>query len=363
LSERLPYAGDNEQMHIAHVTNFYSVPALSPSSAVRAQGIAYRAAGHEFSVIVPGTVASVAWTEYGTLVTVAARGAAIRRGFVRIPLAIRRALDRLVPDRIEVADRLSFRQLGAWARENHVPAVLFADDVLADWATDAALKNYDRVVCGIDGATLSPVRSGAGKIVTMQPGVDLEIFTPLRHNSALRDTSGAELIAVCAAPLTATGSVSIAIDAIRKLTEDGTDVHLVVLGDGPLRHRLERSAHGLPVQFLRANNLSLAERAEVFATADFALVTAGGTVGHAVALEALASGTPVIVSGSIRSRIEFRSGGGVSTTADPARVVNAVSKLSEVSVESRRRAARETALPFDAMPLSRAMIELHDSLN
>lgn len=362
MPERLPHAGDNEQMHIAHVTSFYSVAALSPSSAVRARGIAYRAAGHEFSVIVPGTAASVTWTEYGTVITVPARGAAIRRGFVRIPLAIRRALDRLVPDRIEVADRLSFRQLGVWARDNHVPAVLFADDVAADWATDAALKNYDRVVCGLHGATFPLVQSAASKVVTLQPGVDLEIFTPLRHNSALRDTSGADLIVVCAAPLTAAGSVSIAIDAIRKLTDQGTDVHLVIVGDGPLRYRLERSAYGLPVQFLSAEDLSLAERAEVFATADFSFVTVGGAVGHAVALEALASGTPVIMSGNIRSRIDFRNGGGVSTDADPSHIVHAVRVLSEESVESRRRAARETALPFDAMPLSQAMVELHESL-
>lgn len=362
MPERLPHTGDNEWMHIAHVTSFYSVPALSPSSAVRARGIAYRAAGHEFSVIVPGTVASIAWTEYGTLITVPARGAAIRRGFVGIPLAIRRALDRLVPDRIEVADRLSFRQLGVWARENRVPAVLFADDVPADWATDAAVKNYDRVVSSFHGATITPAKSHSVKVMELRPAVDLEIFTPLRHNSGLRDTSGADLVVVCAAPLTAAGSVSIAIDATRKLSDDGTDVHLVVLGDGPLRFRLERSANGLPVQFLSAKDLSLAERAEVLATADFSLVTVGGTVGHAVALESLACGTPVIVSGNVQCPIEFRNGGGASTDADPARVVHAVKILCKESVESRRRAARETALPFDAMPLSQAMIKLHESL-
>jgi len=362
LPERLPHARDNRSMHIAHVTSFYSASALLPSSAVRTRGIAYRAAGHEFSVIVPGTVASVAWTEYGTVVTIPARGAALRRGFVRIPFAIRRALVRLVPDRLEVADRLSFRQLGVWARENQVPAVLFADDVAADFATDRAWENYDRVVCGIHSSTFTPAQYASDNIVTMRPVVDLEIFTPLRHNSTLRDTSGADLIVVCAAPLTAAGSVSLAIDAIRELADQGTDIHLVVVGDGPLRSRLERSAHGLPVQFLSASDLSLSERSEVFATADFALVTVDGSVGHAVALEALASGTPVIMSGFTHHSIDFRDGGGVTTDADPAQIVHAVSVLGEESVESRRRAARETALAFDAMPLARAMVELHESL-
>ena len=343
-----------------HVTSFYSVPALSPSSAVRARGIAYRAAGHEFSVIVAGKAASVRWTEFGTVVTIPVRGAAIR--FVRIPLAIRRALERLVPDRIEVADRLSFRQLGVWARENSVPAVLLADDVPADWSTDAALKNYDRVVCGIVGSDHTRMPHTTPMLTTIPPGVDLEIFTPLRHDPALRDTSDADLVLVCAAPLTAAGAVAVAIDAVRYLTTGGHDVQLVVLGDGPLRHRLERSAQDLPVQFLAAHDLSLAERSEVFATADLALVTVDGHEGHAVALESLASGTPVVLCGANQPPIDFLVGGGVSTDSDPSGIATAVTALAGESVETRRGAARGTALPFDAMPLARAMIELHESL-
>jgi alpha-1,6-mannosyltransferase len=328
-------------------------------------------------VIVPGLTPSVAWTEYGTVVTVPARGTARGRSFVRIPVAIRRALERLVPDRIEVADRLSFRQLGVWARENHVPAVLFADDIPDEVTTEDAVTNYDRVLCGSvvfgsvgcggnggdsHSATPSPERSDAAKFVSIHEGVDLEIFTPLRHNSALHDASNAGLLLVCAAPLTATGAVSMAIDAVRILVDQGTDVHLVVVGDGPLRRRLERNAQGLPVQFLGANDLLLAERSEVFATADFALVTTGGNHAYGVVLESLASGTPVILSGTIGRPFDFRSGAGVSTSADPAHLVQAISRLSTESVYHRRCAARETALAFDSMPLSRAMVELHESL-
>lgn len=362
MPERLPHARDNGQMHIAHVTSFYSLSALTPSSAVRARGIAYRAAGHEFSVIVPGTSASMTWTEYGTVITIPARSAALRRGFVPIPLMIRRALDRLAADRLEVADRLSFRQLGAWAKENQVPAILFADDTSANWATEKALENYDRVVCGIQNAQIGSTPPTSEKIITIRLGVDLEIFTPLRHNAVLRDTTGAHLILVCAAPLTSTGAVSIAIDTIRKLAAEGNDVHLVILGDGPLAARLERSAHGLPTQFLSARDLSLTARSEVFATADITLVTAAGAVGHATALESLASGTPVIMGGLDQPHIDFKDGGGLVTDADPSDIVNAIHALSAEPVESRRRAARETALPFDAMPLNRAMMELHSAL-
>ncbi|TQO18620.1 alpha-1,6-mannosyltransferase [Rhodoglobus vestalii] len=362
MAERLPRARHNEQMHIAHVTSFYSLSALTPSSAVRARGIAYRSAGHEFSVIVPGTVSAVTWTEYGTVITVAARRAALRRGFVPIPLAIRRAIDRLVPDRLEVADRLSFRQLGVWARENQVPAVLFAEEIPADWFTDGALASYDIVVHNSRTEESSPARTAENKAAAIPQGVDIEIFTPLRHNPALRDRSGAELVVVCAAPLTVAGAMSSALEATRRLAAQGHDVHLVVVGDGPLRSRLERSASGLPVLFLSAQDLSLAERAEVFATADFALVTMGGTAGHGLALEALASGTPVIASGPAQHPIDFCFGGGLSTDSDPAHIANAIVSLAMNSVESRRLAARQSSLPFDAMPLNRAMIALHESL-
>jgi alpha-1,6-mannosyltransferase len=360
LAERLPSSRDNRQMHIAHVTSFYSLPALTPSGAVRARGIAYRSAGHEFSVIVPGTVSAVTWTEYGTVITVAARGAALRRGFVPIPLAIRRAIDRLVPDRLEVADRLSFRQLGVWARENHVPAVLFAEEIPTDWFTDGALASYDRVVHNLGAERSSPTQTADDKAVAIPQGVDIEIFTPLRHNPALRGRNGAELVVVCAAPLTVAGGVSSALEAIRRLAAQGHDAHLVVVGDGPLRSRLERSASGLPVLFLSAHELSLAERAEVFA--DFALVTMGGTAGHGLALEALASGTPVIASGPAQHPIDFCVGGGLSTDSDPTHIANAIVSLATNSVESRRLAARRSSLPFDAMPLNRAMIALHESL-
>ncbi|MGV8910974.1 MAG: glycosyltransferase [Rhodoglobus sp.] len=349
-------------MHIVHVTSFYSVSALSPSSEVRARGIAYRAAGHEFSVIVPGIVASVTWTEFGTVVTVPARSIALRKGFGRIPLAIRRALDRLVPDRLEVADRLSFRQLGVWAQANRVPAVLFADEIPADSTSDASLANYDCVVRAPRAQPLEPAAFAAPRVVTIQQGVDLEIFTPLRHNSALRDTSGADVILVCAAPLTASGYVSLAIDTTRTLSAQGHDVHLVVVGDGPLRSRLERSAQGLPVQFLSAQELSLAERSEVMATADFALITATDSGRQAIALEALASGTPVVMIGPNHHRIDFSEGGGTETEADLNHIVQAINLLGDEPVESRRRSARDLALPFDAMPLTRTMIELHESL-
>ncbi|WP_339620470.1 glycosyltransferase [uncultured Salinibacterium sp.] len=369
-------------MHIAHVTSFYAVPALAPSSAVRSRGLAYRAAGHEFTVIVPGTEPSVTWAEYGTVVTVPARGRALARGFVPVAKAIRRALEKLVPDQIEVADRLSARELGAWALSSSVPAIFIVDTPLEEaFSSHSDVAGYDRVVSVSPHPASDPVTAGphggvpsadrhstSTTLDTENPmnapdGVNLEVFSPLRHNSGLRDSSDADLVLLCATPLTSAGQPALAIDLIRRMTASGKDVHLVILGDGPLRSRLERSSAELPVQFLSARDLELDERAEVFATADIALVTTGGHAGHAIALEALATGTPVVNSHTRGIPIAFVSGGGLTVEPELSHIEHAIRVLGEEPVENRRDAARSTAVSFDSIESERAFINLHESLH
>ncbi|MBH0129032.1 glycosyltransferase [Salinibacterium sp. NK8237] len=365
-------------MHIAHVTSFYSAPALLPSSVVRSRGLAYQAAGHEFSIIIPGAESSVTWTEYGTVVTVPARGRALSRGFVPIAKAVRRALDNLVPDQIEVADRLSARELGSWAHHNRVPAVLLIEDGAAEWATGRTPLGFDEIVhtgvanlerhgsSGAEEARSPTIASDSlgtdDRVLSLPSGVNLEVFSPLRHNSTLRDSSGADLIVVCAAPLTASGSVSLAIEVVRERVSQGEDLHLVVLGDGPLRARLERSALGMPVQFLSAHDLTLVERAEVFATADVAIVTTSGSWGHAIALESLAAGTPTILTTACNERLAFADGGGLTVAPDLTHIAHALRVLTDIPVEERRSAARKTALPHDSFAQERRMISLHETL-
>lgn len=316
------------------------------------------------------------WTEFGTVIAVPARGRSLTHGLVPIAHAIKRALDRLVPDHIEVADRLSARQLGQWARTNRVPAVLIVDAAHAAWASERSLNSYDRLVyTSADGFAAAggteatphqaPPPTDPERAFHIPLGVDLETFSPLRHNSPLRDSSGADVVLLCAAPLTIAGSVSLAIDVAKRRADLGDDVHLVVLGDGPLRTRLERNAFGLPVQFLSAQDLTLLERAEVYATADVTLVTDTGTERFAGALESLASGTPVISVGTRtvgQDGIYFVDGGGLNVTRDVTHIAHAIAVIENEPVEKRRRAARATALPYDSLPYDRQMLSLHEAL-
>jgi len=347
-------------MHIAHVTSFYDAPALSPSSAVRMRGSSYLAAGHEFSVIVPGKESSIVWADYGTVVTVPARGAALRRGFVPITHAIQSALERLLVDRVEVADRLSYRRLGGWAHTANVGSILLADESHVDPFDEVATRGYDRVVSSL--VTADHERRDA-QLHSGHDGVDVERFSPLRHNQALRRTSGAELIVACATPFTSLGGAALALDTLGALAAAGVDVHFVLIGDGPLKGRLERLAQGLPVQFLSAQNVTLDERAEVFATSDVALITSQDKSAKLIALEALACGTPTVIADGARLGLSFAEGAGLTTAPVASQLAHAVRILAKEPVERRRVAARRTSLDYDALPLNRAMLELHLSID
>lgn len=368
-------------MHIAHVTSFYASPPVEPSSAVRSRGLAYRAAGHEFTVIVPGVESTVTWAEYGTVITVPARGRALARGFVPVAKAIRRALEKLIPDQLEVADRLSARELGSWALRNRVPAIQLIDTPASLTTPHRAAEGYARIVAvypqsettfapsatNVRGEEAEPRPDApvavTGPVLLAPAGVNLEVFSPLRHNTELRDSSDAGLVILCAVPLTAAGQPALAIDLVQRRVAAGEDIHLVILGDGPLLERLKRRSADLPVQFLSARDLDLAERAEVFATADISLVTVGGSDAHAVALESLASGTPVVVTTACTPSLRFISGGGLSVEPDLAHIEHAIRVLAEEPVENRRRAARSTALPYDSLGSERDLLALHESLH
>ena len=371
---------DNGYMHIVHVTSFLTAASVLPSSAVRSRGLAYRAAGHEFSVIIPGNDATVSWTEYGTVVTVPSRGRALSRGLVAVAKRIRHALEKLAPDQIEVADRLSAYELGTWARQNRVPAIRIVESTAGEPSSNDNPRGFDRVVraspstpevaalstlfgtssTGIDDATRTS-RSVLQPLL-LPTGVNLEIFTPLRHNSSLRDSSDADVVIVCATPLTSSGAPSVAIEIVRRRTAAGENVHLLVVGDGPLEGRLKRSARGLPVQFLSARDLELTERAELLATADMTLVTIGNAEGHAVALESLAAGTPIVVTDTCTPSIDLIDGGGLFATTEFVDIERAMRTIACTPVENRRTAARATAIPYDSAASEQVLLALHERL-
>ncbi|MFC7586753.1 glycosyltransferase [Nonomuraea antimicrobica] len=129
--------------------------------------------------------------------------------------------------------------------------------------------------------------------------------------------------------------------ALAELHRAGVPAVLVVAGDGPLRRSMERRAEGLPVVFL--GHVPDRDRlAALLATADVAIAPGPVETFGLAALEALASGTPVVVSRD-SALPEVVGDAGVAVADDPAAYADAVRRLLAPSDPPRRAAARAQA--------------------
>ena len=135
---------------------------------------------------------------------------------------------------------------------------------------------------------------------------------------------------------------------------------LVVAGDGPLRGRLERRAarEGLPVTF--AGFLpDRADLAALLASADVAIAPGPAETFGLAGLEALACGTPVVVSAeSALPEVVGQAGASVAGE-DLAAGVMAVLRRPEAA---RRAAARARAERFGWAAAVRAFVAIHEAL-
>ena len=149
------------------------------------------------------------------------------------------------------------------------------------------------------------------------------------------------------------------LTTLATLRASGLPVRLVVAGDGPLRPRLERRAAraGLPVTF--AGFLpGRADLAALLASADVALAPGPAETFGLAALEALACGTPVVVSAeSALPEVAGEAGASVPGE-DLAAGVRAVLARPE---RARRAAARARAEQYDWATAVRGFLAVHEA--
>jgi alpha-1,6-mannosyltransferase len=378
------------------VANFYTPTSGGLRTCLEELGRGYLAAGHERVLIVPGAADLVEQTSSGLRVTVHTPRLP---GFAdyRVFTSRRRVLDLLAqypPDILEVSDKFSLGWLSRWSRERGVPLVLFSHERLdaalrprlprwfplrtaADLVNRRLSRFAGQVIVTSAFSAAEFERIGAGNVARVPLGVDLETFRPLRPPAPPPIPPPAAPSTVPLRPggppqpATATrpaappraghdGVVHLvmvsrlsrekrperAIKALRVLAESGVPAELVILGDGPLRRRLERQAAGLPVSFLG----HLADRrvvAELVAAADIALSPSPAETFGLATLEALACGTPVVVPARGAAReLVAGTGGGAIIDGTPRGIAQGVRELLAVPVEQRRAAARAAAERF-----------------
>jgi alpha-1,6-mannosyltransferase len=369
-------------MRIVRLANFVAPHSGGLRTSLAELGAGYLAAGHEPVLVIPGERDSDQPTAQGRVITLRAPRVPFAGGYRVLwrRRRLARLLTRLRPDVLEVSDRTTLRWTGAWAREHGVPAVMVSHEsvtallevalsglaplgrAIADWLNRRTARAYQQVICTTGWAAAEFERIGAGNVVRVPLGVDLATFTPRVAGSGqvrARYAAEGQVLLVHCGRLSAEKKPQRSLITLATLRASRLPVRLVVAGDGPLRPRLERrAAHaGLPVTF--AGFLpGRADLAALLASADVALAPGPAETFGLAALEALACGTPVVVSAeSALPEVAGEAGASVPGE-DLAAGVRAVLARPE---RARRAAARARAEQYDWATAVRGFLAVHEA--
>lgn len=347
------------------MANFYGPRSGGLRTAVDRLGAEYCAVGHDVYLVVPGPTAAIQRLPSGVLrISLPARKIPFTGGYRAVsPRPITSLLKELDPDALEVSDRLTLRSLGPWGRRHDVATVMISHERLdrlagqflprraaravADIANRRTAANYDAVVCTTAFAREEFDRIHARNVVTVPLGVDLEQFHPRRRSSRVRGrwATPAQTLLVHCGRLSVEKHAHRSIDAVAALRNSGIDARLVVVGEGPLRAKLERQAAHLPVHF--TGFIGCRDTiASILASADVALAPGPHETFGLAALEALACGTPAVASRTSALAEIVTAESGVAADNDPRAIAAAVTTIISRPESSRRLSARRRAEQF-----------------
>ncbi|PJK23407.1 glycosyltransferase [Mycolicibacterium goodii] len=352
-------------MRVVQVANFYGPRSGGLRTAVDRLGAEYRAAGHDVFLVVPGASPRRDVMPSGVVrISLPARRIPLTGGYRAVlPGPVTALLGKLEPDALEVSDRLTLRSLGGWGRAHGASTVMISHERLdrllaqalpvplarsvADVANRRTAANYDAVVCTTEFARAEFDRIGASNVTTVPLGVDLDQFHPRRRCDRMRGRWAApqQMLLVHCGRLSVEKDAHRSIDSVAVLRDSGVDARLVVVGDGPLRARLERRAARLPVTF--TGHIGCRDTvATILASADVALAPGPHETFGLAALEALACGTPAVVSRTSALGEILTADCGAVVDNDARAIADAVTAVISRPEPQRRRSARLRAEQF-----------------
>ena len=363
-------------MRIVRLANFVAPHSGGLRTSLTELGTGYLTAGHEPVLVIPGERDGDELTAQGRVITLRAPRVPFTGGYRVLwrRRRLARLLDVLQPDALEVSDRTTLRWTGVWAREHGVPAVMVSHEsatallklirvspalsrAVADWLNRRTARGYQRVICTTGWAAAEFRRIGAANLVQVPLGVDLATFSPRAGRVRTRYADEGQILLVHCGRLSAEKKPQRSLTTLATLRAAGMPVRLVVAGEGPLRPRLARRAAraGLPVTF--AGFLpGRADLAALLASADVAIAPGPAETFGLAALEALACGTPVVVSAESALPEVVGEAGARVRGEDLAAGVCAVLARPE---PARRAAARARAEQYDWDTATRGFLAAH----
>jgi alpha-1,6-mannosyltransferase len=230
-----------------------------------------------------------------------------------------------------------------WKRFPFVPVVSYFRRVITRFA--------DAIVCASRFAA-AEFDDQSDKVRIVPLGVDCSQFSSSRKSPEW----GTPFTLVVCARLSPEKNVDVAIETLRILCRNHI-CQMLVLGDGPLMNELQEQAIGLPIHFMGHVNDRDA-LANLLAFADVVL-----NLGHIetfglVSLEALASGTPVVVASAGASSEVVDSTCGLVVDLQPEKIVAAIHQLRQLSREDLRIQCELRANDFNWTATGERMVEL-----
>ena len=189
--------------------------------------------------------------------------------------------------------------------------------------------------------------NGFERLVVLGRGVDTDLFSPARRDTALRASWGADdetPVLIHVGRLAAEKNLDLLIEAMELARSVNPTTRLVIVGDGPERGRLERRLPGaIFTGALRGEAL-----ARHYASADGFLFPSLTETFGIVVLEAMASGLDCLSFDYAAGRmlIEPGANGLLAPTDARQAFLDQVPALLAREAGDRRHRARETALQY-----------------
>ena len=305
-------------MRIVHIANFYGPKSGGLRTTIHELGRGYLDSGFEFIYIVPDEEASDIVTEYGRRISIKAPLIPFSGGYRAIinPAEVISALEILKPDRVEVSDRLTLRRIGLWAKRKRVFSVVFSHETLdgltkkylkwlpfrtkfVDWHNRRLANSFNRVIATTEFASKEFERINIRNLMQVPLGVDLKQFSTRFYSEKLRNSllKGSEVLIVHVSRLSPEKNPMMSIKTLKILLRSKVNARLLVIGAGPMKEEMMKSAKGLPVEFFGFVT-DRAQLAHLIAAADISIAPGPLETFCLSALESLAVGTQVVCSQS-----------------------------------------------------------------